>query len=98
MTSERLNIEEINKKLHALSNWRVSPNGRALQKNFIFKDFTEAFGFMYQAAIEIEKIDHHPEWSNTYNKVCVNLTTHKDGGITNLDFKLASIMDNIRIS
>jgi 4a-hydroxytetrahydrobiopterin dehydratase len=60
-----------------------------------FKTFSEAFGFMTRAALEAEKMDHHPEWSNVYNKVDVVLSTHSAGGLTELDVKLARKMDLI---
>ncbi len=65
----------------------------ALQKEFKFSNFSEAFGFMTRVALMAEKMDHHPEWSNVYNKVSVVLSTHDAGGITEMDFKLAKMMD-----
>ena len=65
----------------------------ALQKGFKFKNFTEAFGWMTQVALVAEKMDHHPEWFNVYNKVDVTLVTHDANGITQLDFDLAAKMD-----
>jgi 4a-hydroxytetrahydrobiopterin dehydratase len=64
-----------------------------LHKEYTFPHFTAAFGFMTQAAITAEKMNHHPEWFNVYNKVIVDLTTHDTQGITNLDFELAKQMD-----
>ena len=69
-------------------------NGR-LAKEFKFKNFNQAFGFMTQVAIAAEVMDHHPEWSNVYNKVEVNLVTHSEGGITMLDIELANKIENI---
>jgi len=66
-----------------------------LEKVFQFDDFTRAFGFMASAAIQAEKMNHHPEWSNVYNKVTVQLTTHDAGGITEKDFQLAEAMDSL---
>lgn len=65
----------------------------ALQKSFKFSNFNEAFGFMTRVALMAEKMDHHPEWFNVYNRVDVTLSTHDAGGITELDFKLAEFMD-----
>ena len=77
------------------SGWAKSDDGLAIEKKFKFKTFTQAWGFMTQAAIQAEKINHHPEWFNVYNRVEVRLTTHDKGGISALDVKLAGIMDGI---
>jgi len=66
-----------------------------LHREFVFKDFVQAFGFMTEVALHAEKSNHHPEWCNVYKKVTVNLTTHEVGGITERDFKLAKLMDQI---
>lgn len=66
-----------------------------LQKTFTFRNFVDAFGFMAKAAIHAEKMNHHPEWSNVYRTVVVNLTTHDAGGITELDFQLARRLDSV---
>lgn len=71
--------------------WEIA-EGR-LHKRFVFRDFVEAFGFMARAAIEAERLDHHPEWCNVYRTVDVHLTTHEAGGITGLDFELATRLD-----
>jgi len=65
-----------------------------LAKEFVFPDFVAAFGFMTQAAIHAQVMDHHPEWCNVYRKVDVRLTTHSAGGITGLDFELAARMES----
>lgn len=71
-------------------------NNNTLNHTFTFKNFTTAFGFMTMCAIEIEKLNHHPSWNNTYNKVEISLTTHDAGNIiTDLDYKLAEIIENI---
>lgn len=75
--------------------WTLSDDGTTLSKNFKFSDFPEAFAFMARAALYAEKWDHHPEWSNVYNKVTVNLTTHDVGGLSSLDVKLARKMDQL---
>lgn len=67
----------------------------AIKREFRFKDFAEAFGFMAQAAVIAEKMDHHPEWFNVYNKVVVTLATHDVDGLSELDIKLAKHMDGI---
>jgi 4a-hydroxytetrahydrobiopterin dehydratase len=73
------------------SNWSVV-DGK-LHKEYRFEDFVAAFGFMTKAALVAESMDHHPEWYNVYRTVRVDLSTHDAGGITELDFSLASRMD-----
>ena len=68
---------------------------KAISRNFTFKTFVEAFSFMTAIALEAEKMDHHPEWSNVYNTVSIHLSTHDAKGITKLDFDLAKIIDVI---
>ena len=76
-----------------LEGWRPAEGRDALVKSFRFKDFNAAFGFMARVALLAEKLDHHPEWSNVYNKVEVVLTTHDAGGVTGLDLQMARFMD-----
>ncbi|HOZ87421.1 MAG TPA: 4a-hydroxytetrahydrobiopterin dehydratase [Bacteroidia bacterium] len=66
-----------------------------LRKKITFKNFTQAFGFMTMVAFEAEKLNHHPDWKNSYNKVTISLQTHDAGGLTELDFKLAKTIDKI---
>jgi 4a-hydroxytetrahydrobiopterin dehydratase len=74
--------------------WSKVPGERdAIQRTFRFSDFSAAFGFMARMAILAEKLDHHPEWFNVYNRVDVVLTTHDAGGVTELDVTLAGLMD-----
>jgi 4a-hydroxytetrahydrobiopterin dehydratase len=73
--------------------WKITNN--KLQKTFVFRNFIEAFGFMSMVALEAEKINHHPEWSNVYKTVMVELTTHEFNGITQLDFDLAQRMESL---
>ena len=76
--------------------WKKVQGREALQKSFSFADFNEAFGFMSRVALKAEKMDHHPEWFNVYNRVDVTLATHDAGGITDLDLELASFMDALK--
>lgn len=78
-----------------LSGWSIVEGRSAIMKSFKFKSFGQAFGFMTEAALIAEKMDHHPEWFNVYSRVDVTLTTHSAGGITELDVKLAKAMDGI---
>ena len=89
----KLSDEQIRKELTDLPGWSIV-NGK-LHKDFVFKDFIEAFGFMSTAALHIEKMNHHPEWFNVYNKIKVDLTTHDAGGITQNDINLARILNSL---
>jgi len=89
--AEKISIDEIAAGLEDLSGW--SHVDGKLKREFRFVDFTQAFCFMTGAAIAAEKMNHHPEWFNVYNKVTVELTTHDAGGITDLDFELARKMN-----
>jgi 4a-hydroxytetrahydrobiopterin dehydratase len=93
MARERLDDASIVEALSDLDGWARTEDGIAIEKRFAFKTFSEAFGFMTRAALAAEKLDHHPEWFNVYNKVDVRLTTHDAGGLTGLDFDLARRMD-----
>jgi 4a-hydroxytetrahydrobiopterin dehydratase len=74
--------------------WRAAEGGRdAITRTFRFSDFAAAFGFMTRTALMAEKLDHHPEWFNVYNRVDVTLTTHDADGVTELDVTLAGLMD-----
>ena len=77
----------------ANSGWAHNPARDAISKQFKFKSFNEAFGFMTRCAMVAEKMNHHPEWSNVYNRVDVTLVTHSAGGLTDLDVTLAHKMD-----
>ena len=93
MGLEKLSSEEIQKELSNLPGW--SEVGGKLHKDFEFGDFNQAFGFMARAAMEIEKMNHHPEWFNVYNKLSVDLMTHDAGGITRNDVSLAKILNSL---
>lgn len=84
-------IADLNK--NAKEDWTVA--GDKLTRTFKFDNFVQAFGFMSSAAILAEKHDHHPEWSNVYNKVEIALTTHEADGITQRDFDLAAAMEKL---
>lgn len=81
--------------LGKLKGWREAGGRDAIHKSLRFKDFNEAFGFMARVALVAEKADHHPEWSNVYNKVEITLTTHECGGLSARDVKLAEFIDGI---
>lgn len=81
--------------LESLDGWNVVSDRDAIAKDFKFKDFSEAFGWMARVALKAEKMDHHPEWLNVWNRVEVTLSTHSAGGLTELDIKLARAMDKL---
>jgi 4a-hydroxytetrahydrobiopterin dehydratase len=81
--------------LAKLDGWSEVQGRDAIRKKFTFKDFNEAFGFMARAALVAEKLDHHPEWFNVYNRVEVTLATHDAGGVTQRDIELAQTMDRL---
>ena len=89
---KKLAGNELEEIVRTLSGWELK-DGK-LQKSFKFSNFIEAFGFMTRIALEAEKINHHPEWSNVYNAVTVKLSTHDAGGITDYDINLANIIDH----
>jgi len=89
----KLSSESIDNELKNLAGWSVVNN--KIHKEFEFDDFNQAFGFMTRAAMYIEKMNHHPEWFNVYNKIVVDLTTHDAGGITQNDINLAKILNSL---
>jgi 4a-hydroxytetrahydrobiopterin dehydratase len=91
---KKIDTEEVTRRLAGLSGWSLS-NGK-LHKEFQFDSFVHAFGFMSSVALTAESMNHHPEWSNVYNKVVVDLNTHSAGGISELDFELARKIDALR--
>ncbi len=89
----RLSQEDIDEELKSLPGWSVV--NEKLHKEFQFDNFNQAFGFMTRSAMEIEKMNHHPEWFNVYNKITIELTTHDAGGITKNDVNLAKILNSL---
>ena len=79
--------------LAGLTQWRAVDGRDAIARDFRFQDFNAAFGFMARVALKAETLDHHPEWSNVYNRVEVVLTTHDADGVTELDVQMARFMD-----
>ena len=90
---KKLNTKEINQKLTGITEWALKND--ALEKTLYFKDFKDAMSAMQRIAFEAERLNHHPEWFNVYNKLNIRLRTHDSYGITNKDFKLAEAIDEI---
>ena len=91
----KLTDAERDEALASIPGWTHRPDRDAITKSFRFADFGEAFAFMTRVALEAEKADHHPEWSNVWNRVDILLTTHSDGGLTGRDVALAKRIDEI---
>ena len=75
--------------------WTMSADGKALERTFRFKNFSEAFAFLTRVAMHAEKVDHHPEFTNVWNRVDFRLTTHDTGGVTERDVALAKVIDRL---
>ena len=90
---KRFNDMEVENALGALNGWSRAESRHAIEKSFKFKNFNEAWAFMSRIALLAEKMDHHPEWSNVYNRVNITLTTHDAGGISERDIKMAAQID-----
>ncbi|MBS0240970.1 MAG: 4a-hydroxytetrahydrobiopterin dehydratase [Proteobacteria bacterium] len=95
MAVEKLAGDERKASLAVLDGWSEVAGRDAIQKAFTFADFSQAFGFMARVALAAERLDHHPEWRNVWNKVEVVLTTHDAGGVTRRDIELAKAMNSI---
>lgn len=90
---ERLSPQRRTEIMEQLSEWTLQQDRDAITRSLRFKDFNAAFGFMCRVAMAAEKLDHHPEWSNVYNRVDITLSTHAAGGLTELDVTLAGMID-----
>ncbi|HOL73327.1 MAG TPA: 4a-hydroxytetrahydrobiopterin dehydratase [Bryobacteraceae bacterium] len=91
MPSPKLTPQEIQAALGKLPGWTLKND--KLHREYQFADFARAIGFMTMSALKIEAMDHHPEWSNVYNRVTVDLTTHDSGGVTARDVRLAEVLE-----
>ena len=89
--AQKLGHQAVHRRLEKLPEWSLDTG--KLHRVFVFKDFNQAFGFMTRAALVAETMNHHPEWFNVYNRVEVHLTTHDAGGLSDLDFELATKME-----
>lgn len=95
--NKKLSITDRNAAIKKLKGWQLVKDRNAITKTFKFKDFNAAFSWMTAMALHAEKLDHHPEWSNIYNKIHVILSTHDSEGVTVLDIEMATIMNNLYI-
>ena len=93
--AQKLTAEARKAALAKLKGWAEVSGRAAIARKFEFKNFNEAFGFMTRAALVAEKMDHHPEWFNVYNRVEVVLTTHDADGVSALDVEMAKFMDSV---
>ena len=98
----KLSAEQLEAAIDALTGWTYDEEGGggggAIGRSFRFRDFGQAFGFMAQVALVAEKADHHPDWSNSWNRVDIALTTHSEGGVSRRDIDLAIGIDAIAAS
>jgi 4a-hydroxytetrahydrobiopterin dehydratase len=83
--------------LGGLKAWIYDPGTDAISRDFKFKDFSEAFGFITRVALAAQQADHHPDWTNSYNRVSITLSTHSAGGLTGKDIDLATAIDRLLI-
>ncbi|MBX3679607.1 4a-hydroxytetrahydrobiopterin dehydratase [Cognatazoarcus halotolerans] len=90
---ERLSLQRREEAMKRLVGWTAVEGRDAITRSLRFKDFNAAFGFMSRVALAAEKLDHHPEWSNVYNRVDIILSTHDAGGLTERDVMLAEMID-----
>lgn len=93
MTITRLSQADLRALLADQPDWTLRADGQAIVRTFTFGDFNQAFGFMTRVALYADKHDHHPEWSNVYNRVAITLTTHDAGGLSARDVELAGAID-----
>jgi 4a-hydroxytetrahydrobiopterin dehydratase len=91
----KLSAEDRTTALRKLADWTYDSEGDAISRDFKFKDFSEAFAFMTRVVLLAQAADHHPEWSNVYNKVSIRLTTHDAKGLSAKDTKLATEIDKL---
>lgn len=93
--TQKLGAAQRDTALAELIGWKIADGRDALTRSLKFTDFSAAFGFMTRVALAAEKLDHHPEWSNVWNRVEITLSTHDAGGLTQRDIDLAKIIDKL---
>lgn len=92
---ERLTADARETAMAQLADWTMASDRDAITRNFVFRNFSAAFAFMTRVAMAAEKADHHPEWTNVFNRVSITLTTHEASGLTQRDFDLARRIDTL---
>jgi 4a-hydroxytetrahydrobiopterin dehydratase len=92
---DKLGKNERGEQVQKLNGWVLEDEEGAISRTFKFKNFSEAFGFMTRVALAAEKADHHPDWSNSYDKVTIRLSTHDAGGVSQKDIDLARAIDRM---
>lgn len=95
--AERLTEKQREKALRGLNGWIYDEASDCISHDFKFRDFSETFGFMTRVAMAAQVANHHPDWSNSYNKLTIVLSSHDAGGLTEKDVALAKIIDNLMI-
>lgn len=95
MSARRLTDDEVTAALASLPGWAVVDG--ALHRELVFADFVAAFGFMTRVALVAERMDHHPAWSNVWNRVTIDLSTHDVGGLSTLDVTMAAAIDRLAV-
>ena len=93
----KLTAKQAEEAIAILPGWTFDLGRQGIRRSFRFKDFSEAFAFMTRVALAAEKVDHHPDWSNVWNKVDILLTTHDAGGLTGRDVDLARTIDSLAL-
>ena len=91
---EKIDPQTLSQELETLTGWHKAENKDAIEKSFKFKNFSQAWAFMTRVALLAEKMDHHPEWFNVYNRVDIVLTTHDAGGISQRDIEMAKTIES----
>ncbi|MAE52068.1 MAG: 4a-hydroxytetrahydrobiopterin dehydratase [Micavibrio sp.] len=92
---KQLPADTVDNALKSLTGWNLSADTKSIHKDLKFQDFNQAWGFMNRVALLAEKMDHHPEWFNVYNRVEIKLTTHDAGGISDRDITMAKAIDQM---
>lgn len=93
MAIARLTADEAAARMHEIPGWEMARDGAVIRRNFRFADFSAAWAFMSRVALLAEVQDHHPDWSNVYNRVVIELTTHDCKGLSERDYRLAAAID-----
>ena len=91
----KLDADEIDRALSELSGWELSPDRTAIERSYKFKNFSAAWAFLSRCALLAEKMDHHPDISNSYSSVRISLTSHDAGGLTDRDFRMARAINGL---